>query len=77
VKRSCVLLINGNIVVSQQNMDFIKPEPDPGGTSFQSSAHSDHEVTNIKQDEDPMGIHFQLMKTENEVSCIMCPLLNA
>jgi hypothetical protein len=56
----------------QQNMDFIKPEPDQSGQSFQSSVHSEHEATCIKQDEDSMGINFQLMKTENEVSCTMC-----
>jgi hypothetical protein len=49
----------------QQNMDFIKPEPDPSG-------HSEYEETFIKQDEDSMEINFQLMKTENEVSCIIC-----
>jgi hypothetical protein len=62
-------------VVSQQNMDFIKREPDPGGQSFQSPVHSEHEATYIKQDEDTMGINFQLMKTENEVSYTMCDFL--
>jgi hypothetical protein len=53
-------------------MDFIKSEPDPGGQEFQSSAHSEHQVIDIKQDEEPVLINFQLMKTENEVSCMMC-----
>ncbi|XP_033606643.1 uncharacterized protein LOC111862683 isoform X9 [Cryptotermes secundus] len=48
------------------NMDFIKPEPDPGGRAFRSSAHSEYQVTDVKQDEEPVVINFQLMKTENE-----------
>jgi hypothetical protein len=60
-----------NIVVSQHNMDFIKPEPDPGGQEFQSSAPSEHQVTDVKHEE-PGGINFQLLKTENEVSCMTC-----
>jgi hypothetical protein len=55
-------------------MDFIKPEPDPdpGGQAFRSSAHSDHQATDVKQDEEPMVINLQLMKSENEVSFVMC-----
>jgi hypothetical protein len=52
-------------------MDFIKPEPDPGGQAFQSSAHSEHRVTDVKQEEEPVVINFQLLKTENEVSGMM------
>jgi hypothetical protein len=61
-----------NVVVSQHNMDFIKPEPGPGGQEFQSFAHSEHQATDVRQDEEPVLINFQLMKTENEVSCMMC-----
>lgn len=58
-------------MVSQNNMDFIKPEPDPGGQAFRSSAHSEDQATDVKQDKEPVVINFQLMKTENEVSCVM------
>jgi hypothetical protein len=68
--RSCALEINVNIVVSQHNMDFIKPEPDPGGLEFQSSAPSEHQVTDVKHEE-PALINCQLVKNENEVSCMI------
>jgi hypothetical protein len=47
-------------------MDFIKPEPDPGGQEFQLSATSEHQVTDVKQEE-PVEINFQVLKTEIEV----------
>lgn len=60
-------LYSGTTRLTDHNMDFIKPEPEHSGQAFRSSAHSDHQATDVKQDEEPMVINLQLMKTENEV----------
>lgn len=61
-------MITINIVVLEQNMEFIKPEPNPDGEMCPTSFVNGNHLTDIKEDEDPLFIRYPLMKAENEVN---------
>lgn len=57
------------------NMNFMKPELDPDGESYQSY-HNENQLIDTEEDKGPIIIKFPVMNSEYEVSYMSdCPLL--
>jgi len=56
------------VLIYQQNMDWIKTEPDPDA-EVHSPSCSEIQLVDIKQEEQPLSISFLPVKDGNDVSC--------
>lgn len=58
----------GLILILQVITDFIKSEPNLHCETYASPSHDENEVTDAKEEEDPLLLTFPLRQTGNEVS---------
>jgi hypothetical protein len=51
-------------------MEFVKtePEPEPDGEPYLMPTYDQNEKTGVREDEDPLLVKCQFIKTETEVS---------
>jgi hypothetical protein len=69
-------MVYDNILILQFIMDFVKSEPISNSETNVASSYSDTEVTETKEEEDPLLITVPVMQDENEVSFMsLCVLL--
>lgn len=68
IELKCTVMIKINILVLEYNMEFIKPEPKPDGELCPTSFVNGNQLTDVKEEEDPLLIRCLLMKVEKEVN---------
>lgn len=59
-----------HIMILQENMNFMKTEPDSDSENYLKYSQNEDELLDVKEEENPVPITFPVMEAKIEVSCV-------
>jgi hypothetical protein len=65
------VVADNHIIILQQNMNFMKTEPDSDSEMYLKFSNNADELLDVKE-ENPIPITFPVMEIKTEVSCTYC-----